>query len=261
MKQANTTSERVVCYLDVMGFSQSVQKSSSSREQLEGLVSILEEVQSTVLEGYSGTKLVFQNLSDSIFVATQSTNSEEIEHLILCIQDITILLMGRGYLVRGGFSSGLCSVSPNIVVGESVVHAVKLEEQVAQFPRIVVSGKTYNSIKDTVVAARNIERSEDGIYWVNPFSILTRPVLELHNNWIEAKKNNEELANNLQIQRDELISKINKINTFICQNLIEITENERLFRKYFWIFNVAKKSISECKAVIGSEIHDMDFTL
>ncbi len=252
-KDALEFENRTVCYIDLLGFSEYVLKRSGDSEKISGLAELLRDVNEKVSD-YQGAGLTFQTLSDSIFISTPDCKVQSVQILIACCQDIFIQFLHHGFLARGGISSGNCYVSNSIVIGEPVVKAVKLEQTVAEYPRIVLGKNTVdilNSSPDDFFR-QHVVQAEDGPFFIDPFSPLIDVLKQAHQSW---KSSKGEKRNQLLVDRSENIETLNAISELLSQKLYDTQENRRVFSFYFWIYNYFRKRMLHIAPMIGDELH------
>lgn len=251
--------ERAICYIDLLGFSNAVVSGARSQDQINQLAELLLDAERLVSR-YEPAELTFQSLSDSIFISTVSDSAENIKNLVICCQDLYTFFIERGFLARGGIASGPCMISNSIVLGEPVVRAVKLEEQVADYPRIVINKRTMDILKDSDAGEfieANLVRGEDGPYWINPFVPLFDFALQSDERF---KANRGEISDVVFDERQKFIDEINHITDFISKSMYSLQESRRVFSLYYWIFKFYRSRLKVVSERIGSEIRLPEFT-
>lgn len=261
---AETTSpafeERAICYIDLLGFSNAVLSGAKNQERIDQLARLLLEAE-ILVKGYEEAELTFQSLSDSIFISTTSDSAENVKNLVTCCQDLFTFFLEKGFLARGGIASGPCMISNSIVLGEPVVRAVKLEEQVADYPRIVISKRTLDILKraeSSDFVETNLIRGEDGPYWINPFV----PLFDFALQSDELCKQKKQSATDADFEyRRRFIDEINQITEFISESLYSLQESRRAFSFYFWIFKFYRSRLTVVSEKIGSDIHLPEFNV
>lgn len=250
--------DRTVCYMDLLGFSDAVILKSKDRSKINELADLLIKTEE-IVKGYEGADLTFQSLSDSIFISTKNDSVENVHTLITCCQDLFIFFIKMGFLARGGMASGPCLISHSIVLGEPVVRAVKLEEQVAEFPRIVVGRSTIDLLRknglDSFVE-RHVVRGTDGPYWIDPFAAHFDLLLQADESWKTCSEEDKQSTFDL---RRALIDDANTISEFISENLYSMQENKRVFSFHYWIYSRYKETVGSVRASIGSDLVVPDF--
>ena len=252
--------ERTICYMDLLGFSDAVVLKSKDGSKINELALLLRDAEKLV-GTYEGAELTFQSLSDSIFISTTNESIDNIRSLITCCQDIFTFFLTRGFLARGGVASGWCLVSSSIVLGEPVVRAVKLEQQVAEFPRIVVGKSTIDLLRSEDSGnfiAENIVRGVDGPFWIDPFVPMFDFIRQTDLSW----KNCEEVDRaKLQAERLKLIEEANLIARFISENLYSMQENKRVFSFHYWMYVKYRESANKLLSSVGSDLVVPDFSV
>jgi len=174
--------DRVVAYVDVLGFRDLVQRSSNSSSQQEQIRQILRSLafaepawtRDSPLELVCGSlrRLGDQDapasaarkigqyassesgttFSDSVVLSVVSS-SLGISHMIAALLALSIDLAEWGAYIRGGISLGLVHYDDNNPVGPAVLDAYRLEQTVATYPRIVISTEAYQAIASVSVAS------------------------------------------------------------------------------------------------------------
>ncbi len=253
--------DRTVCYIDLMGFSAAVSARSKEPNGLSEITALLRKAEALV-KGYSDADLRFQSLSDSIFISTVNRSPDNVLSLLTCAQDLFIFFLTEGFLARGGIASGPCVFTESIVLGEPVVRAVKLESQIAEYPRIVLSKGTMDTLSSHPSQSyikKHIERSEDGPYWVNPFSLLFELLIDADSHWKEEAVKGESGGERYN-SRGELIKKVNLISEFISTNLYSLQEDRKSYSYHFWISKQYRRKLCEAALVVGTELKNPQFS-
>ena len=243
--------DRTVCYIDLLGFSNAVILKSKSGVEIQELAALLLEVEELVV-GYQNASLTFQTLSDSIFISAKNDSIHNITTLIHCCQDLYRFFLIRGFLVRGGVSSGQCMLSQRIVLGEPVVRAVKLESQVAEFPRIVLGRRTVDVLHGGGVSdfvKKNVVRSDDGPYWIDPFVNFLDLLVQSDTAWKQGSK-----SQRVSQRRSDFIKQANSISDFLMSNMYELQEDRKSFSYYYWLFKEYRKRLQEVQSHVGSDL-------
>lgn len=249
--------DRAICYIDLLGFSGAVM-AGAKNDKIDALAKLLIDAEDLVSR-YVQSELRFQSLSDSIFISTVNSSAENIMSLISCCQDLYTFFIEKGFLVRGGIACGPCMVSNSIVLGEPVVRAVKIEQQVADYPRIVINKMTMDILKNqchSEFIERNLVRGEDGPYWINPFVPLFDLALQA-----DAQYKSQINDPNPEIfeERKKFIEEINNITNFISGKMYSLQESKRAFSFYYWLFKFYKSNLEIVSKNIGNEVKPIDF--
>jgi hypothetical protein len=247
--------ERIVCYIDLLGFGSAISKVSRNKDELTRILNLLKECQDKIKLQQS-RNLEFQFLSDSIFFATKNIDAHSITSAVSCCQDISMFFAMNGFMVRGGMASGLCHISSSIILGEPVVKAVKIEEKISEFPRIVVARSTMDIIRKSIISdaiTPNILRGVDGPFWIDPFKPLFDFAEKFDKDW-KGKSISISEKEVAYKNRNDCISKINQITKFVETNIQEFQEDRKVFANYRWMYDYLTVNTSRLSAIVGNEI-------
>jgi hypothetical protein len=132
----------------------------------------------------------------------------------------------EGYFVRGAVVRGLLYHDNNMVFGEALTEAYRLESQVAIYPRIML----LRQIKDDAISYEgpfwlrtHVKQSEDGPYFLHTLKRMEDDIRrELKENAEIDAEESEELNYYVQIERR------------IGARFIEAADNPRHFEKVRW---------------------------
>lgn len=134
--------ERIILFLDFLGFKELVERTTRERGFLKRLVRAMDVVgeigsdNSDLLKTQQVTQF-----SDSIVVSYKVTEQSAVFWLINSIALHVIRLAQLGFLVRGGLTVGELHHSARHVVGPAMNEAYRLESKVAKYPRVVIDPK------------------------------------------------------------------------------------------------------------------------
>lgn len=135
----NTTSydERVVAFVDILGFSSMINKSSSDVEEYKKIKFALETIQNVKkISDINGAKVT--TFSDSIVLSYPANGRDPLYSILLDLIHLQIDLLQQGVLVRGGVAKGKVRHVKEMVFGPAMVLAYELESKYAVYPRIIV---------------------------------------------------------------------------------------------------------------------------
>lgn len=151
--------ERVVAFIDVLGFGRLVNKSALNNEdqtdalnKLNKLIHILERSIPTLdsMVSKSVPEEVIPRhiyISDSIILSAPKLLDHDgyryygLISIIMRSIQLTHLFINEGYLIRGGIDIGLAYHEDGNIVGPAYQEAYHIENEVAEFPRILLSEK------------------------------------------------------------------------------------------------------------------------
>lgn len=166
--------ERLICFIDLLGFKQTIEQSMKEDEVrlrlfevfeefrdggLEkliygsvpylaesGLISLGEVYGDDVLQFDGDYGLVITQFSDSFVISAPASNSASCEMLFRCLAIIKMqFFFNLGMLMRGGMAIGkLVHNRGGALFGPAMNEAYAIESNLAIYPRVVVSEKAYN---------------------------------------------------------------------------------------------------------------------
>jgi hypothetical protein len=174
---------RIVAFLDVLGFSALVRESvhvAAALQKVDRLMNLIHVVEK---DNYEYIKLDEQNVSffsDTIIISTSLSNSRvtpEDAAWTYCIREagkLALEILGLGLPCRGSIVMGLCHHRRHLVVGPAIVEAYELEKRIANYPRIILNegamellAKYINS--QTPDWKTLVRDDRDGIHYLNIF--------------------------------------------------------------------------------------------
>lgn len=214
--------ERIIAFLDVLGFSEDVKYSSDQ----ERIIRILEKASSVNNQGSikqtpNGYEIVCTTtaFSDSVIISLPLYPNihgpdftgdkgfiycDALEIISSTISSFISFFLEEGYLVRGGISCGLVKHDKNIL-GKAYIEAVEAEKNFALMPRVVLCNQLLKSLLKSELEKKHscldILRDNDGVFYIDwlskLFFIYSRnlDVLEKHRvsilNGLEKYKSNQ----------------------------------------------------------------------
>lgn len=145
-------SKYLVCFLDVLGFSDIVQSGQteliqSIYQKIHGHIDLARVIATNFTQSEPSTMEI---ASDSVLIAVSVEREALVDKAEILFMDVARLqtnLASVGALIRGGIAYGdLCLDLPKkIAVGPALVEAVQLEKE-ARFPRVFVSSNLADDI-------------------------------------------------------------------------------------------------------------------
>lgn len=173
-KTAAAYEERFVAFVDILGFADLVKRAGSSEILRHQITEALKKVRNTKPpeEGESGLRVHY--FSDSLIASTNKT-AQGLWHLLLSLDALAWNLLQIDVLVRGGVAVGKVYYEDDIVFGEGIIEAYRLENNIAKFPRIVLGRQTYKlaelyasegDVWEAYFDARLL-RDSDGVVFLN----------------------------------------------------------------------------------------------
>lgn len=138
---------RIVAFIDVLGFSSMVAATSKNQKRLQNLTSALNSFYNLIWEWEAdGVKssFAFTQFSDSIVVSAIADTVDSFDMLLQVMRGIVKLVSDYGIIVRGGIAQGQLIHDENMLIGPAMVEAYDLESKKALYPRIIIDEKLKN---------------------------------------------------------------------------------------------------------------------
>ena len=157
-----------VAYLDILGASKYMQ--DNSEQFLNDLNAIYENAMNDVIFTKKKKKkdIAIKIFSDNILIAVKTTKQDtdrqaKLEKIVNLIGNIYCNALRLGYLVRGSITEGKFYRNKTFVYGKALVEAVKLEEKIAIYPRVIIQDNLVSLIP------QYIAQDSDRKYYLNCF--------------------------------------------------------------------------------------------
>jgi len=240
--------ERLVAFIDILGFKEIVRQSESDSIQIEFIYSILKYLKKWDRQDKWDLRFVeieerFQygnrekydirektnstSFSDSIVVSVKVDDdiNEVTSTLVANLAYMGALLLKKGILFRGGLTFGDVIHDDNgTVFGQGLTDAYMLESKNAIYPRIIMSDKLIkklnypiNTKHDSYPYHQYINNFGDGYYGFHQMIYF-----EVIQSWSE--KTVEDLTNSLNVVREVIV-----------KGLGENIEKPKVYKKYEWL--------------------------
>ena len=159
--------ERVVVFIDILGFKDLIYKSKENTDRIGEIVRVINKLHD--LCGQTGMDDDPQNgfkydrqvsvFSDNIVISYKEVGPA-LYYLVREAMVIQIALQYLGIFVRGGLTIGKLHHNGNTVIGPALISAYELESKTAIYPRIVADKSTQG---DWCLLAKDF----DGIYFLD----------------------------------------------------------------------------------------------
>ena len=156
--------KRVVCFIDILGFSNIIKKTTRVTDginfDLQNIVNALDFVHNHFSElslDYEGL-IQLSQFSDSIVISFSVKNRSEMIVLFKNIKYVQVQLLSEyGILMRGGIVIGNVIHNDSLLLGPAMIDAYMLESKCAMSPRIVIDPKVIYQYRKAVK-----EHTKDG---------------------------------------------------------------------------------------------------
>ena len=125
-----------------------------------------------------------------------------------------MFLSREGLVLRGGITVGEFYADEDLVFGKGLIRAVELEENDAQFPRIIIDEDKFTISLSSFVDNGDLIRDFDGQYFVNYFRV-----------------------GGLKLIKGQCINLINAYCQYErnVKDAGKIAQAEKIFNKYLWL--------------------------
>lgn len=157
-----------VAYLDILGASKYMQ--DNSEQFLNDLNAIYENAMNDVIftNVLSKKDIAIKIFSDNILIAVKTTKQDtdrqsKLVKIINLVGNLYCNALRLGYLVRGSITEGKFYRNKTFVYGKALVEAVKLEEKIAIYPRVIIQDNLVSLIP------QYIAQDSDRKYYLNCF--------------------------------------------------------------------------------------------
>lgn len=242
--------ERIVAFIDILGFKDIVRRSERSPGTLNliydsltflkkrelasnwdlQLIEIEEDAQKRGIEKFDiSERTSCSSFSDSIAVSVSFQENELNESFSTLIANLSYVgtqLLMKGVLFRGGITIGKTFHKDGIIFGQGLIDAYALESSAASYPRILISDRLLNGLNYPIESKKErypyhqyLKRFSDGC--VGFHQMIYFEVLQ---NWEEMSE--IKLKNSLQ-----------RIKRTIIRGLDSSFENPNVYEKYAWLKN------------------------
>lgn len=233
-------SERIIAFIDILGFESLVsdlEQDERLHQRLQYALQSIKRIKISSLSKNTAQKdLEVSVFSDCIAISAAQDNYHGVIWTAIHLQSSLLVL---GILARGGISKGKLVHEDDILYGEGMIKAYKLESKAAIYPRILIDREI---IEITNEQYRSVffQQDMDGLWHLNPFSIGLLPggADELA---ADGWDPHEVGLNELKRHIDKSVSTLTKPDQIAKWNWIErkcseATEQLKVFGKpKFWI--------------------------
>lgn len=134
--------ERIVAFIDILGFANIIKNSVNSTESLQNIASAISYIHTYFKqinrEDDDRSILQLSQFSDSIVISVAMKHSREMLNIFKHLKTIQINLIEKGILLRGGIVKGKLIHTSDLLIGPGMINAYNLESKCALHPRIVI---------------------------------------------------------------------------------------------------------------------------
>jgi hypothetical protein len=223
------TKKYILAYIDVLGTKEKV-KNDNSEEYLNTIKSIYELTKSFCDNDIRPKSPIFPQMcykifSDNIIIAIEAPEEESyyypiIGGLITFVSIYQATALYKKILTRGSITIGDLYLDDLFIYGKSLIEAVELEENVAFYPRVILSDK----IKEHYYIENNdsILIDTDNQVFINYYTMLTATI----GNRITNKE-------------------VTAVKNFLIEEYKKNSNNKKIQQKYDWLIQYHNSYVSK----------------
>ncbi len=184
-KQGLKYENRVVAFLDILGWGNAIKNSLEGDEKTQNLGVLLNSLRNFSQSIENTSKMTgddrkspgdpqITHFSDCIVLSVSAERFAE-DMLLPHLSFILMSMISSGFLVRGAVTSGLLYHDGSLIYGPALIRAYKLEDKISVNPRIILdknleplwkNGTAYKKKDGTLLGyKKNWRRDSDGFYF------------------------------------------------------------------------------------------------
>jgi hypothetical protein len=181
---------RYCAFVDILGFSRLVEGLRDGSTSFMALRDLLTRLQKPMRywnrEDDAEPDFRAQSISDAVAMSTKP-NIAGLDRLFFALEILSIDLLAQGFFVRGAVVKDRLYHDENVVFGEALVKAFRLEREVVRYPRLMVT----REVVADVLEYKNhhyhgnyfdfcLKQSEDGPMFYHLLQAVEADVVRLH---------------------------------------------------------------------------------
>ena len=220
-----------VAYMDILGAKKYI-NSAQSEDYLNKIQLLYNETIQMLKANNQNIyhlNIKFKMFSDNIIIAMpyqdflhDSMNSIHSLYIMIFVVFFQIVALKYSMLVRGSIVIDEFYIDENFVYGKALTQAYKLENEIANYPRVIINPKDIGKFNKADVQQRMLIRDNSNLYYIDPFEYYFNEI-ERINKKEALKFVVETLKSMLNENNDEKINQkvcwfINMFNEFCKRN-------------------------------------------
>jgi hypothetical protein len=223
--------DRYCAFVDILGFAELTRKGSMPFSSIRELLRIVHAApRGHYITLFKGSDLKAQSISDALCLSAANSPAG-LAHLMYNLEALVLRLLEEGFFVRGAIVKGQLYHDSQMAFGEALVRAYRLEQDVARYPRVMITSGVAKDIIAFIERRRlsslfvdTVWQADDGPYYLH--------VLDL----IEAHLTN---VSECQLH----IMRYNRMARQIQRRLDETLDNPKHFEKVQWFAEYWNRTI------------------
>lgn len=265
------TEPRIICFLDILGFSEFVNRydkdiTSTFLQDIQESFALAREHLLDNRNMYNREAiehLEYQTFSDNISISIPYFDNENdflsnFNILSIYVRGLQMIMMSKGFFVRGGISIGSYYADNNIIFSKGLINAYKLESEKAIYPRVLVDKVIIDKIINYKESQVNYFGLKQAIIFdwenqafLNPIGLMNSSIQQFNSVLGEVEQDDDDLFSSLINSFTKSIGKMTTdllktasagekeslmiIKGYINKYLHENQNNERIYSKYLWL--------------------------
>lgn len=173
--------ERVICFLDILGFKKLIEDSITDVNVLDKIQKAINHVQVLIKNESTYDEFVGRmttQFSDSLVISYKLENESSIYNILEDIMLVQFQFAAYDISVRGGIAIGKLVHTDELLFGPAMNEAYRLESEIAKNPRVILTeeiinagkkyhGKQHSSAKEEEFIRDLVALDEDGYYYID----------------------------------------------------------------------------------------------
>lgn len=224
-------------FLDVLGFREVIETAYSEKNERHLLKDISDALNTATEEiksfGEQTSMASVRFFTDSVIVGYTYWTKEanvELGHLCELLAHYQLTMACKGFFIRGGISIGTLACEGDIVFGDALLKAHRLEAVEAGNPRVILDANLRDSIERNFPSASEIDRNTwkarlmrdvDGYFFVNYLSATYEQRHDPRYGMVLWPSEERIMTHRMQVE----------------QHLNNARPRPKVWAKYFWVAN------------------------
>jgi len=141
-KKISNYEERIVLFLDILGFKELIKKSVEDSEKFQKIQTCIKVIRNVFNITQRTKERTITQFSDSLVVSFKITEKGEVALLLNKTKELIRKLILKEIVCSGGIAKGKLIHNNIFLFGPSFNEAYKLESKLAIFPRVIIADKS-----------------------------------------------------------------------------------------------------------------------
>lgn len=169
----NKYEERILGYLDVLGWSSLIRQSRTEQAIVAELLEALDVTRQSWEDRNPQHMVQVAHFSDHVCISCPAEMEHAMTAISVIVGAMALSLLEKGFLVRGALVAGPLIHAGTRILGPALIEAHEIESRVAKYPRIVLSDRAlgYALLEPET---RILSQDTDGLTFLDVVSILDK---------------------------------------------------------------------------------------